>query len=173
VSTGQFAFTEESEKRFQEKLGKYPTKMAVLLPALWIAQEQNGYLTEEIMDYVAQRLELSPVHVYSVAEFYTMYHKQPAGKYHVQLCRTLSCVLCGGEWIQRHLEDKHGLRVGEVTHDGDFSFELVECLGSCGTAPVMRVNDTYCENLTPEKVDRIIEDCKSGKQLEEDPLKPN
>ena len=172
-ANGQFAFTDDNEKRFQETLGKYPTKMAVLLPALWIAQEQNGHLTDEIMQYIAERLDLSPVHVYSVVEFYTMYHTQPTGKYHLQLCRTLSCVLCGGEWIQRHLENEHGLRPGEVTEDGQFSLELVECLGSCGTAPVMRVNDVYCEELTSEKVDQIIEECKAGNTLEEDPLKPN
>ena len=171
-TNAQFAFNEANEKRFNETLAKYPTKMAVLLPALWIAQEQNGYLTHPIMDYVAQRLELSPVHVYSVVEFYTMYHTRPVGKYHVQLCRTLSCVLCAGEKIQQHLEEKYGLKVGEVTQDGEFSLELVECLGSCGTAPVMRVNDAYLENLTTEKVDQIMEDCKAGKEPVEEPIKP-
>ena len=168
-----FAFNEETERKFQETLGKYPTKMAVLLPALWLAQEQNGYLTDAILEYVAERLELSPVHVYAVVEFYTMYHRTPPGRYHIQLCRTLSCTLCRMEGIERHLAAKHGLHPGEKTDDGMFSLELVECLGSCGTAPVMRVNDVYCENLTLEKVDKIIESCKAGTQLEEDPMQPH
>ena len=171
-ANGQFAFTPENEKLFAETLTKYPTKMAVLLPALWIAQRQNGHLTDDVLEYVADRLELSPVHVYSVVEFYSMYHTQPVGTYHVQLCRTLSCVLCDGEKIQAHLEQKHGLKAGEVTHDGEFSLELVECLGSCGTAPVMRINEAYLENLTIAKVDQIIADCKAGKAPQEEPIKP-
>ena len=168
-----FAFSNENEKKLQDTLKRYPTKMAALLPALWLAQEQNGYLTNEILEYVAGRLELSPVHVYSVAEFYTMYHKKPPGKYHLQLCRTLSCVLCNMEAIQAHLESKHGIKPGNKTEDGLFSLELVECLGSCGTAPVMRVNDVYCENLTLQKVDAIIDGCRSGKEPQEEPMGPN
>ncbi|MFQ5511962.1 MAG: NADH-quinone oxidoreductase subunit NuoE [Candidatus Krumholzibacteriia bacterium] len=168
-----FAFNEETERKFQETLGKYPTKMAVLLPALWLAQEQNGYLPDSALEYVAGRLELSPVHVFSVVEFYTMYHRKPPGRYHIQMCRTLSCTLCHMEDLEAHLAERHGIRAGEKTEDGMFSLELVECLGSCGTAPVMRVNDVYCENLDPDKVDRIIESCKAGAQLEEDPMQPN
>ena len=170
--TDEFAFDEKTEKQFQDTLDKYPTKMAVLLPALWLAQYQNGYLTDEVLEYVAERLDLSPVHVFSVVEFYTMYHRTPPGKYHLQLCRTLSCVLCQGEKIQRHLDEKYGIRAGEKTDDGMFSMELVECLGSCGTAPVIRINDVYCESLTIEKVDQIIADCKTGKELQEDPMGP-
>ena len=171
-ANGQFAFTPENEKRFNDLLPKYPTKMAVLLPALWLAQKQHGYLTDAALEYIAERLELSPVHVYSVVEFYSMYHRRPVGKYHVQLCRTLSCVLCGGENIQKQLEDKYGLKPGQVTDDGQFSLELVECLGSCGTAPMMRINEAYLENLTAERVDQIMQDCKAGKDPVEEPIKP-
>jgi NADH-quinone oxidoreductase subunit E len=172
-SEQQFAFDDERERKFQELLPRYATKMAVLLPALWLAQEQNGYVTTDIMEYIAGRLDLSPVHVYSVAHFYTMYHKKQPGKYHVQVCRTLSCMLCGGEDIQAHLADKYGLRPGEVTEDGVFSMETVECLGSCGTAPVMRINDIYCENLTIEKVDKIMQTIKAGEEIQEDPVLPH
>ncbi|MDH3216999.1 MAG: NAD(P)H-dependent oxidoreductase subunit E [Candidatus Krumholzibacteria bacterium] len=166
----KFAFNKENEEVFQETLKKYPTKMAVLLPALWLCQKQNGHLTDEILEYVAGRLDLSPVHVYSVVEFYTMYHRRPPGKYHLQLCRTLSCTLCGCEELREHLAKRLGIAPGEKTRDGLFSLEEVECLGSCGTAPVMRVNEVYCENLNLEKVDKIIEMCKADKPLEEEPM---
>lgn len=168
-----FAFDEQSERVFQDTVGRYPTKMAALLPTLWIAQKQHGYLTNAIMEYVAGRLDLSPVHVFSVAEFYTMYHKSPPGKFHIQLCRTLSCTLCKMENLQEHLADKYGIRPGEKTDDGMFSMELVECLGSCGTAPVMRVNDVYCENMTTARVDEVIAACREGKALEEEPMAPH
>lgn len=168
-----FEFDSENEKVFRETLERYPTKMAVLLPALWLCQKQNGYLTDGILEYVAERLELSPVHVFSVVEFYTMFHRRPTGKYHLQLCRTLSCVLCGCESIREQIARKLGITPGEKTEDDLFSMEEVECLGSCGTAPVMRVNDVYCENLTSEKVDRIIEMCKAGDTLEEEPMAPH
>lgn len=169
----KFEFDAENEKIFRETLEKYPTKMAVLLPALWLCQKQHGYLTDEILEYVAGRLELSPVHVLSVVEFYTMFHRKRPGKYHLQLCRTLSCVLCGSETLRSRIAEKLGIAPGEQTEDGLFSLEEVECLGSCGTAPVLRVNDVYCENLSVEKVDKIIDQCKAGEELEEEPMAPN
>jgi NADH-quinone oxidoreductase subunit E len=173
TNTDTFAFTDDNERVFQDTLKKYPTKMAALLPALWICQRQNGFLTPEIMEYVAGRLDLSPVHVYSVAEFYTMYHKRPAGKYHIMLCRTLSCTLCGCESLRDYVTKRIGIRPGEVSDDGMFSFEEVECLGSCGTAPVMRVNDVYCENMTSEKIDAVIKKCLAGEALEEEKMEPH
>ncbi len=165
-----FEFSVEHEKKFQDTLKKYPTKMAALLPTLWIAMAQSGYLSDEILEYIAGRLDLSPVHVLSVAEFYTMYMTTMPGKYHLQLCRNVSCTLSGAEDILAHLADEYAIYPGEVTDDGVFSLELVECLGSCGTAPVMRVNDIYCESLTIKKVDKIIEDCKAGVEPEEEPM---
>lgn len=165
-----FAFDEENEKKFRKTLEQYPTKMAALLPTLWLAMDQKGYLTDEMLEYVADRLELSPVHVFAVAEFYTMFLRNPPGRYHLQLCRNLTCTICGSEDIIEHLAEAHGIHPGETTDDGLFSLELVECLGSCGTAPVMRVNDRYCENLTTDKVDKIIEGCKAGVEPEEEPM---
>ncbi len=172
-SEEKFAFNRENEKVFQETLKRYPTRMAVLLPALWLGQKQNGYLTDEILEYVAARLDLSPVHVFSIVEFYTMFHRRLMGKYHLQLCRTLSCDLCGCEEIRSHLEERLGIKPGETTEDGMFSLEEVECLGSCGTAPVMRVNDVYCERLDLHRVDQIIEKCRAGQVLEEEPMGPH
>lgn len=165
-----FVFDQSNERKFQDTLKRYPTRMAALLPTLWLAMGQNGYLTDEILEYVAGRLGLSPVHVFAVAEFYTMFHTEPVGKYHLQVCHNLSCTLLGSEDLVAHLAEKHGIYPGEMTDDGLFSLELVECLGSCGTAPVMRVNDVYCENLTIEKLDRIIEGCRAGVAPEEEQM---
>jgi NADH-quinone oxidoreductase subunit E len=164
VSTGKpFAFDAKNEAAFQKLLPKYPTKRAVVLPALWLAQEQEGHLTVESMEYVAKRLEQSPVSVFAVVEFYTMFKTEPMGKHQIQLCRTLSCDMRGCEDLQGTIERKLGIGPGEKTADGKFSFELVECLGSCGTAPVMRMDDRYWENLSVEKLERIIDACREGR----------
>lgn len=152
-----FEFTPENYKKFSELLPKYPTKQATLLPTLWLAQKQHGHLSLEVQEYVAGILDLSPVHVLGVVSFYTMFKQKPVGKYHLQVCRTLSCALGGCEQIIRHLKDKHKLKEGEVRADGKFSLELVECLASCGTGPMMQVNEAYFENLSLEKVDQLME----------------
>jgi NADH-quinone oxidoreductase subunit E len=158
-----FAFSKENEAKFQNLLSKYPTKRAVVLPALWLAQEQEGYLTIEAMEYVAKRLEQSAVSVFAVVEFYTMFKTEPMGKHHMQICRTLTCTMRGCEDLQGTIERKLGIGPGERTEDGKFSFEMVECLGSCGTAPVMRMDNRYWENLTVDKLERIIEACREGR----------
>lgn len=154
-------FTPENKKKFDEYLTRYPTKQAALLPALWLAQDQFGSLSMEALEYVAGLLDLSPVHVYSVATFYTMFHvdKKP-GKHHLQVCRTLSCALMGSENIIDHLKKKLKIEEGEVTPDEKFSLCTVECLASCGTGPMMMVNEAYHENLTPEKIDKIVDSLK-------------
>lgn len=164
VSTGKpFAFNGPNEEEFQKLLTRYPTKRAVVIPALWLAQEQEGHLTIESMEYVARRLDQSPVSVFAVVEFYTMFKTAPVGTHQIQLCRTLSCNMLGCEDLQGTIERKLGIGPGEMTADGKFSFELVECLGSCGTAPVMRMNRRYWENLTVEKLERIIDACREGR----------
>jgi NADH-quinone oxidoreductase subunit E len=158
-----FAFNAKNETAFQKLLTQYPSPRAVVLPALWLAQEQDGHLTVESMEYVAKRLEQSPVSVFAVVEFYSMFKTEPVGKHDIQLCRTLSCVMRGAEDLQGTVERKLGIGPGEKTPDGKFSFELVECLGSCGTAPMMRMNNRYWENLTVEKLERIIDACREGR----------
>jgi len=152
-----FEFTPENKKKIEEVLTKYPNKQAALLPVLWIAQKQNGHLSLESQEEVAKVLDLSPVHVHGVVTFYTMFKEKTVGKYHLQICRTLSCALAGCERIIRHLDDKYHLKDGDLTKDGKFSIELVECLASCGTGPMMQVNETYFENLSIEKVDQLLE----------------
>jgi NADH-quinone oxidoreductase subunit E len=156
------AFDEEREAHFQKTLRAYPEKDAALLPALWLAQEQFGSLPDPVLLYVASRLDLSPVKVLAVAEFYTMYKREPVGRFHLQLCRNLTCSLLGSEKLHAYIENALGIQSGGKTPDGVFSLELVECLGSCGTAPVLRVNDTYFEQITIERMETILESCRKG-----------
>lgn len=149
-------FTPENKKRLEEILLRYPTKRAAMLPTLWLAQRQFGWISNEAMEYVARLLSLPVVKVFEVVTFYTMFNRKPVGKYHIQLCRTLSCELCGKEEILNHLKKKLGIGIGETTADGRFTLSEVECLGSCGTAPMLQLNDDYHENLTVEKVDEIL-----------------
>lgn len=153
-------FSAENKKKFEEILTHYPTKQAALLPTLWMAQEEFGYISQDAMEYVASLLDLSPAHVYGVTTFYTMFHLKPPGKYNIQVCRTLSCALVGFETILEYIKRRLGVDENETTSDGKFSLCTVECLGSCGTGPMMMVNEKYYENLTAEKVDRILESLK-------------
>jgi NADH-quinone oxidoreductase subunit E len=164
TSTGKpFEFSPDNEAKFQELLPKYPSKRAVVLPALWLAQEQHGHLTVESMEYVAKRLDQSAVSVFAVVEFYTMFKTEATGKHHLQVCRTLTCDMRGCEDLEKTIERKLGIGAGEKTADGLFSFETVECLGSCGTAPVMRMDNRYWENLSVDKLERIIDACREGR----------
>jgi NADH-quinone oxidoreductase subunit E len=151
-----FKFTEENKKKFDAVLGRYPKKLAAMLPALWLAQEQHGWISLEVMEYVAGLLEVAPSKVYEAATFYTMFHKEPIGKYHFQVCRTLSCQLCGSEGITAKLKQRLGIGVGQTSADGRFSLSEVECLGSCGTAPMLQLNDDFHENLNAEKLEKLI-----------------
>lgn len=153
-------FNEQSKRKIADLLKRYPTKQAALLPVLWVAQEEFGWISRGAMELVAKTLDLSPAHVYGVVTFYTMYHQKPPGKHHLQVCRTLSCAMMGGEALIKHLKERLGVGEGETTEDQRFTFSTVECLASCGTAPAMQVNETYHENLTPEKLDKILETLK-------------
>ncbi len=159
----KIAFDAKNEEKFQNLLGKYPTKQAVVLPALWLAMDQWGYLAPEVMDYVARRLDQSPVSVFAVVEFYTMFKTEKTGKHHIQLCRNMTCTMLGCEDLEALVTQLIGIGPGEKTDDELFSLELVECLGSCGTAPVMRMDDRYFENLTEDKLKRVIQACRDGR----------
>lgn len=135
-----------------------PAKQAMLLAALYIAQEQKGYLTPETIKRVAKRLGLNAGQVYSIASFYTLFRTEPVGRYVIQVCDGLSCYLCdGANRIADYISAKLGIRPGESSIDGRFTLEMVQCLASCGTAPAMRVNDQLYENLTPAGIDAILE----------------
>ena len=152
------AFSDTARAEFERLLTRYPDKEAVILPALHLAQREFGHVSDEAILYVAGLLGLSPAQIEGVATFYTMYNRKPVGKYHVQICRNISCSLLGAEHLIDHVSKKLGVRPGETTPDGKFTLEKVECLGSCGTAPVMQVNDAYHENLTAESIDRILDE---------------
>jgi NADH-quinone oxidoreductase E subunit len=135
-----------------------PAKRSMLLTALYIAQEQYGYLTQEAVERVAARLGLAVADVYSMASFYSLYRTKAMGRYVLQVCEGLSCHLVGGaDRLVDYLSEKLGLKPGETTKDGLFTLETVQCLASCGTSPAMRVNDALYENLTVEKVEEILE----------------
>ncbi len=150
-------FSKEARGEFEDILGRYPDKRAAILPALYIAQREFGYVSLEAMEYVASLTEASPAYVYGVATFYTMYNKKEVGKYLVQVCMNISCALMGAEQVMEYIEKKLGIKAGETTADKKFTLMKVECLGACGNAPMMQINEDYHENLTPEKVDEILD----------------
>jgi NADH-quinone oxidoreductase E subunit len=154
------AFKPEVKKEFEDIAARYAQRRAALLPALWLAQREFGWISTDAMKAVAELVGCSPAQVLETASFYTMYRKQKPGRHHLQVCRTLSCLLAGAEEVQKKVRDKLGIEDGETTKDGMFSYQEVECLASCHTGPCMRVNDEYYENLTPEGVAKLIEDLR-------------
>jgi NADH-quinone oxidoreductase E subunit len=153
-------FSQEALKEFEETVSRYPKREAAMIPVLYLTQREFGYLSPEAIEYVAELMGLSPARVYGVVTFYTMLYRKPMGKYHVQVCRTLPCALKGAEKITQLLKARLRIGVGETTGDGRFTLSEVECLASCGTAPMMQVNDDYYEDLTEEKLERILEGLK-------------
>ncbi len=153
-------FTEENLKKIDTLKARYPNTKSLTLPALWMAQEQFGWVSEASMKYISVLLNIPYNHVYGVASFYTMYNKKPVGKFHIQVCTNISCQLLGSEKLVAHLCKKLDVSKGEISKDGNFTVSEVECLGSCGTAPAMQINDDYFENLTLENIDDIISKIK-------------
>jgi NADH-quinone oxidoreductase subunit E len=153
-------FSEEFERRFSEMLTHYPTKRSVLVPMLLYAQDELGYLTDEAIREFSRRLDLSELEVRSVISYYSMLTTKLRGKYNVQVCRNISCMLRGADEIIQHVEERLGVEDKGTTADGLFSFEEVECIGACSWAPAMQVNYDFHEKLTKESVDRILEEYK-------------
>ncbi len=155
-----FKFNEKNEKKFQELLTRYPSKDSLSLPSLWMIQYQEGWISMDAMKYLALRLDKSPMDIYSIASFYSMFHLEPIGKYNIQVCKTLSCMLRGSENIKKHIENRLGIKAGESTKDMKFTITEVECLGSCGTAPCICINDDYIQNTNEEMIDKILSELK-------------
>jgi NADH-quinone oxidoreductase subunit E len=150
-------FSEAALAEYKAILARYPTRRAALMPALWLAQREFGWLSEPVQSYVADLMELPLAWVTSVASFYTMYWKEPPGRWHLQLCRNLPCALKGAGELRTLIHQTLGIRHGEKTADAKFSFEEVECLASCGTAPVLQINNgAYHEGLDVEQVRALL-----------------
>ncbi|MBW1811424.1 MAG: NADH-quinone oxidoreductase subunit NuoE [Deltaproteobacteria bacterium] len=151
----------ETEKAIDELLNRYPIKEAALLPALHKVQDDFGWLPVEAMDWVADRLELPHARVYGVTSFYTMFRREKLGRHRLEICTNLSCSLMGAEHLREYLCNKLNIKPGQTTADGRITLLEAECLGSCGTAPVMLVDDEFFENLDPDKVDQILKDLEA------------
>lgn len=156
-------FTEANEKKAAEIIDRYPPgkQRSALMPLLHLAQDQWGWLSTETMDYVASLLQLEPIEVYEVATFYTMYNLKPVGRYVFEVCHTGPCMVSGSDNILNYIKEKLNIGVGETTPDGLFTLKTAECLGACGYAPMMQLGKHYREHLTPQKVDAIIDECRS------------
>ena len=149
-------FSRDAKKAMDDILKRYPDKKSAMLPVLHLAQDEFKVLSDDVIEYLSDIMGFSPAYIKGVVTFYKLFNTKPVGKYHIQLCTNISCSLLGSEDILAYLKEKLGLNEGEVSSDGKFSLTTVECLGSCGTAPVMQINNTYYENLTKEKVDEIL-----------------
>ncbi|KAJ3284519.1 NADH:ubiquinone oxidoreductase 24 [Rhizoclosmatium sp. JEL0117] len=161
-----FEFNAENSKRAAEIIAKYPPqyKKGAVIPLLDLGQRQNGFTSISVMNHVAKMLEMPPMRVYEVATFYTMYNREPVGKYFLQVCTTTPCQLCNSTAIVETVEKHLGIKVGETTADKLFTLVEVECAGACSNAPVIAVNDDYYEDLTPEATIKILDDLKAGRK---------
>lgn len=158
-----FALSPERERELQEVLARYPNKMAACIPVLHLCQEANdNWVSEEVVKFVAERLELSTAHVQGVVTFYHLFNREKPGAHQVWVCRTLSCALRGSDRILKHCEKRLGIHAGETTKDGRVTLRTAECLASCGTAPMMQVDKEYHENLSEERVDQILDRLTKG-----------
>ncbi len=158
------SFDPTMEERIAELLARYPTKRAALLPVLWLCQQRYGWIAPGVIEAVAARLGESPAYVQGVVTFYTMFYTSPPARYVLQVCETLSCAVCGGKELVEHLKAKLGIGFGERTPDGTFQLVGVQCLGACGSAPVVQINDDYYERLTNEQLDAILDELAKRKE---------
>ncbi|KAF9999346.1 hypothetical protein BGZ65_005268 [Modicella reniformis] len=167
----KFEFNEYNLERAKEILAKYPHqyKKGAIMPLLDLGQRQLGWTSLPVMNAVAKMVQVPPMRVYEVATFYTMYNREPVGKYFLQLCTTTPCQLCGSTEILKTIESHLGIQVGETTKDGKFTLVEVECAGACVNAPVLAVNDDYYEDLTPETTIKVLESFKANKPLKAGP----
>jgi len=148
---------ESNLNRVEELRKRYPTSQALVLPVLWMIQEQEGYISEESMKYAGTLLNIPYSHMLGVVTFYTMIQKKSVGKHHIEVCTNVSCMLRGSGKILEHIEKRLGIKAGETSQDKKWTLTEAECLGSCGTAPMLAIGDEYYENLTVEKIDKLLD----------------
>jgi NADH-quinone oxidoreductase subunit E len=155
---------EAAQKRIAKLKDEFSQRRSAILPAMHVVLEEVGYHNREVVREVANLLELSEMEVNETLSFYTYFPKEGVGKYHIQVCTNVSCMLLGAEQLLEYLEQKLGIKAGQTTPDGLFTLSVVECLGSCGTAPVIQVNQEYHEKLTRTKVDQILDTLKQDRK---------
>lgn len=158
----KLSFTSEQLQEVQRLISRYPEgrEKSALIPILHLAQDTfGGWLSTDVMDYVASLLQLKPIEVYEVASFYSMFNLSPVGKHLLEVCQTGPCMLNGSDSIVKYIYERLGIRPGETTKDGQFTLKTVECLGACGYAPMLQLGEHYKEHLTKEKIDALIESC--------------
>ena len=153
-------FSPDKLNRVSELISRYPHKEGAILPVLYLAQEEFGYLSAESIEYVAKLMGIPAARLYGTVSFYSLLYMKPMGRHHIQVCRTFPCALLGAEKITDSIKKKLGIDIGETTADGKFTLSEVECLASCGTGPMMQINDEYYENLSEEKTGTILKDLK-------------
>ncbi len=158
-------FSAEFEQRFSQMVTHYPTKRSVLVPTLLYAQDEVGYLSDEVIEEIARRLELTELDVRNVISYYSMLTTKPRGKYNVQVCTNIACMLRGGEELFAHCRKKLGIGHKQTTEDGRFTLEEVECIGGCSWAPAIQVNYDFHENLTVEKLDKVLDGYKKKETM--------
>jgi NADH-quinone oxidoreductase E subunit len=165
MQPANFAFTAENRAEADRVIAKYPQERqaSAVLPMLYIAQRQEGWVSRAAMDHIAQILDMAPIRVYEVATFYTMFHLAPVGKYHLQICRTTPCWLRGADQMTETCKKKLGIGLKETTKDGMFSLIEVECLGACVNAPVVQINDDFYEDLDPKKLEWLLDELAAGR----------
>jgi len=160
-----------AEKQAIEKLRtRYPEPRSLVLPLLWMIQKREGYIPEEAVSLIAEELQIPPIWVEEPRTWYSMFNTQKKGKYIIEVCQNATCSVLGSEEIIDHICERLQIKVGETTADGMFTLQVAECLGSCGTGPVMQIDDICYDLLTPEKVDQILDDLRHGKVHEQQPL---
>jgi NADH-quinone oxidoreductase subunit E len=163
IPSDQLTFTTEEKALIKRYVNQYATPQGAVMKALWLAQEKFGWLPPEVIRLVADELEIPYSVAYGVATFYSQYYKEEVGKFVLDVCTCFSCQFCGGYDILHYLEDKLGIHKGETTPDGMFTLQEVECLGACGSAPMMQItNGPYMHNLTPAKIDDLIDNLRAG-----------
>ncbi|MEW6061739.1 MAG: NAD(P)H-dependent oxidoreductase subunit E [Bacteroidota bacterium] len=152
--------TQENLQKVEALFKRYPEKKAALLPVLWIAQDQEGWISEEMMKYVADLVGVPYAHVFGVVTFYTMFNDKKLGKYHIEVCTNVSCMLKGSDKIVSTVERVCGAKIGQTSADGKFTVSEVECMGACGGAPMIAIGENYYESLTPEKTEQLLTSLK-------------
>jgi NADH-quinone oxidoreductase subunit E len=155
------AISEKLDQFFDEKMKEYPTKRSFLVPMLLYSQDEIGYINDAVIAHLAKKTDLTELEVRNVISYYSLLHTKPVGKYHVQVCTNISCMLRGGEELLEHCEKKLGIGHKQTTPDGTFSLEEVECIGACSWAPAVQINYDFHENLTPEAMDKVLEQYKA------------